>query len=1319
MFHAGVAYFDATVLDTLPDGLVYDGTIDVRCAGGPCTPVPTTLAPEPQPDGTTRLAWFLGDLPSDPLARTYTITYAAVVADRYVPEGTLVSNGQRLTNTAQTRYNGADRLGTPTRVPAPGDFTNGSTPDTADVTVLEPRLTLDKDVSGDGDDDDVRTTQPGDAYTYSLVVRNTGTSAAYDVDVTDALDAARLADVTLTTGAGFATDANATDDRLAWTIPGPIAPGASVTLQYTARLAASAALRDGDAVLNTADVPAYWGVARADRTAEPGRTYRTYDDVPPDTVRLDVDLPTLSVVKTTGAAGFPDSAVAEVGEPFAWRVTVRNTATVATARAIDVEDVLPANWDYVAGSATFAPGGALSPTVTPAASGDRLAWRDVADLAPGASLVLTFQARPTVDAIADPGSGAGSPNVNDAVATGEDASGASASGDGPYTDDDDAQAILELPVLTVAKTPDGDAVDAGDPATYTVVVRNDGDVPARDVLVEDLLGRGQSYRAGDARATPATGFSELSVVPGPGAGETSVSWAIEEIPARSSVTIAVPIATDPSLPDATALANDVSVVSRETTTPVRDDGGLLTRVSADVGIVKTAPAGPVDAGDETDWELTVTNDGPSDATGVLVEDRLPANLAFVSADAPCVEAAGTISCAIGRLAAGASTRLRLRLRIDPDETVEVENTATVTTTSPDPNPANDKSTARKTVGVEADVAVVKDGPTLPVLQGTSFDYVIRVENVGVSAATDVRLSDPLPAGVAYEAVRATAGSCGESGGTIDCSFGTLQPADAVTITVTVRAVDVGSPVNTATVTTTATETTTTNNADDAVVTIVPAADLGVTKTAPPTVDPGGQIAYQLGVRNNGPSDASGVSLRDTLPPGVQFVSADPGCTEAAGVVTCAVGALAVGDERSYAVTVTAPHALGGQTLVNSVVVSGNEGDLVVANDSAQASTRVGDSADLTLSKTSGGAIAGEDASWTIVVRNDGPSTATPVTVTDELPAGATPTAATPSQGGCSISGQDVVCGLGNLPAGGAAQINVIADVAPSLAGQPLRNRASVTAPQADPTSANDTDSVTTTVAVPSATGPDLALTKTASTRRPRLGVPYRYELLVQNVGGEPARRVRVLDTLSRALDVRSIRASSGRCRRDGGRIACSLGTLAPGASATVALTVVATEPGSVRNTASASVGSGTDVNPANNADRADVRVRAPRASWTLTKRADRSAVPGGRGVAFSLSLRVGPRAVADAIVCDRLPDGLAFVRVPGAQFRDGRACWSFDYLAPHARRTLRVTARADRGFVVRRVRNEATATAANAPRRTAAATVRIDPAFGAAGGVTG
>lgn len=114
--------------------------------------------------------------------------------------------------------------------------------------------------------------------------------------------------------------------------------------------------------------------------------------------------------------------------------------------------------------------------------------------------------------------------------------------------------------------------------------------------------------------------------------------------------------------------------------------------------------------------------------------------------------------------------------------------------------------------------------------------------------------------------------------------------------------------------------------------ILPAADLGVTETAPAAVAAGGEVDYTLEAINNGPSDATGMTLTDTLPAGVEFVSADAGCAEAAGVVTCAMGALANGTTAAYTVTVRAPYSLGDQTLTNTVVVDRDEGDLVSAND---------------------------------------------------------------------------------------------------------------------------------------------------------------------------------------------------------------------------------------------------------------------------------------------------------------------------------------------------------------------------------------------------
>jgi large repetitive protein len=1573
-FPANVNYFDATLIDTLPDGLVFDDVVSVACVPNPCAPAVETLAPEPQPDGTTDVAWYLGDLPSLGSDRTYTVTYRAHVAVAYAG-ATPVQSGNTLVNAARAFYNGSDEIGTPTEIPDPGAFSDSSNPADADLGVVEPAVTIDKGVSGDANDDDVRDTQPGDDYTYSLVVRNGGNAPAYDIDVTDTPDETRLRNITpVANPAATIVDGDAdVDGTLAWNIPGPIEPNESVTLTYTADLAPSASLSNGDTVVNVADVDTYWGVPAAVHAGDPSR-YREYTDVPDDTVTLDVHLPELAVTKTTGAPTFPNSAVAQVGEAFDWRVVVRNDSTYAVADTVDVRDVLPANWDYVAGSASFAPGGAVEPTIVEAATGDTLTWLDVADLGPGEEIVLTFRARPTLAAATDPGSGASSPNVNAAEASAVDASGAGASADGDYDAGDDADAILELPELSVTKTPDGETVHAGAAATYTIVVGNDGDVPARDVVVTDVLGVGQTYAPGAASADPSTGFAESSATGGSG-DPTTIEWEIAEIPAHGSVEITLPIGTDSSLPSGTDLVNDASVVSREITTPVDDGGSLETDVNADVGIDKQPQAAAVDAGEEMDFTLHVYNDGPSDATGVTVQDILSSNLSFVSATgASCGEAAGTVTCDIGDLAVDDSVDITLRVTVSPDETTGVSNTATVSSDD-DSNPGNDSSIADKPVGVASNVVVEKTAPTEPILQGTSFDYVIQVSNEGISAAADVTLSDPLPSGVAFDGVVTDTGTCDEDSGTIDCSFGTLEPDQVAEVTVTVLAQGVGSPVNIATGATTSPETDDDDNEDSAQVTILPTADLAVTKSAPATVDAGGQLSYLLEVVNNGASDATGVTLTDTLPPGVEFVSADTGCDETDGIVTCAVGDLPVsesrdyditvhvpyaladqditntvvvsGDEddlnpdnddddattavgpaanvvvektapvepilqgtsfdyairvsnegisaaddvtlsdplpagvvfdevatdigtcdedagtvecsfgtlapdqvaevtvtvfaqdvgdpvntatgatttnetdpddnedsapvtivptadlavtksapttvaaggelsyllqvinngssdasgvtltdtlpvgvefvsadaecaeaagivtcdvgdlpvtesRDYTVTVRVPYALADQEVTNAVIVGGNEGDLFPDNDSDQATTTVGPAADLSISKTSNGATAGSTAGWTLVVANHGPSTAEPVTVVDTLPVGTTLRSASPGQGTCGAAGSVVTCDLGAIASDGSTQISIVADVPAGTAGQQLVNRATVTAPQPDPDPSNNTGEVTTPIGQPAATGPNLTMSKTASTSQPKLGKSYSYRLVVTNTGDAPAEEVHVVDTMSKALEIDKVTASKGTCAEQGTTVECDLGTLAAGEEERIRLVVTPTGTGRIRNVASANSRGGpsvdadgntngqADLDPSNNDDTANVRVTAPAASWALRKRASRSAVRGGEIVRFRIAVRVRQRAVADARVCDRLPAGLVFVRAPGARFRDGRACWTMRYLAPGARRTLRIVTRAERGFSVRRVRNVAVARARNATRRAAAARVRIDPAFGGdGGGVTG
>ena len=62
-----------------------------------------------------------------------------------------------------------------------------------------------------------------------------------------------------------------------------------------------------------------------------------------------------------------------------------------------------------------------------------------------------------------------------------------------------------------------------------------------------------------------------------------------------------------------------------------------------------------------------------------------------------------------------------------------------------------------------------------------------------------------------------------------------------------------------------------------------------------TVTAGDNVTYTVTVSNNGPDTAEAVSVTDTLPSGVTFVSATPtqgSCSEAGGVVTCNLGSVA-------------------------------------------------------------------------------------------------------------------------------------------------------------------------------------------------------------------------------------------------------------------------------------------------------------------------------------------------------------------------------------------------------------------------------------------
>jgi hypothetical protein len=87
----------------------------------------------------------------------------------------------------------------------------------------------------------------------------------------------------------------------------------------------------------------------------------------------------------------------------------------------------------------------------------------------------------------------------------------------------------------------------------------------------------------------------------------------------------------------------------------------------------------------------------------------------------------------------------------------------------------------------------------------------------------------------------------------------------------------------------------------------------------------------------------------------------------------------------------------------------------------------------------------------------------------------------------------------------------------------------------------------------------------------------------------------------------------------------------------------------------------------------------------------------------------GRTAAAGVIVCDVLPASLVWVSMPGARFREGRACWTIGLLRAGQGRTLRVSARLIRGARAHRLVNVATATSGNATAQRASAVATVAP----------
>ena len=346
--------------------------------------------------------------------------------------------------------------------------------------------------------------------------------------------------------------------------------------------------------------------------------------------------------------------------------------------------------------------------------------------------------------------------------------GVPASATGTITNDD----TTPFPSLGLVKTDGVGSVIAGGTTTYSLTVSNLGNAATSGTItIVDVLPAGLSIadgvatlggvNAADWSCNSASNIITcVSSTPITAANGTSVFSFTVNVAWNAGGTLLnkaqVGGGGDPltSTPTSTTAAN--CTATDNPTKGCATDSNTWTP-QADLTLAKTVDNPSPKVGDNITYTLTLTNNGPSNATNVTVADTLPAGLTFVSA----VPSSGTSFVAptwtIPSLTANSSATLQLNVLVT--QVGGITNTAQVTSSDqPDPNSANNQASA-SIGGLFDPPTAIK---TINAAGLPELEFRMVWINSGNTSPIDVQVTDQIPTGTAYVAGSLTCVPLGSS-----------------------------------------------------------------------------------------------------------------------------------------------------------------------------------------------------------------------------------------------------------------------------------------------------------------------------------------------------------------------------------------------------------------------------------------------------------------------------------------------------------------------------------------------------------------------------
>lgn len=711
---------------------------------------------------------------------------------------------------------------------------------------------------------------------------------------------------------------------------------------------------------------------------------------------------------------------------------------------------------------------------------------------------------------------------------------------------------------------------------------------------------------------------------------------------------------------------------------------LVAPIGADLAVQKAVDLPNPPVGSAVRFAVTLTNRGPSVATGVGLTDLLPAGLTYESS----TPSQGTYSTAtgiwsVGTLAAGASAGLVLRATVSPGTGGQtITNVAAVTASDQSDVDSTNNSASASIVVQSADLAITKSVDRETPNVGETIRYTVTVTNTGPNDAGSVSANDPIPSGLSFVAAAASQGSY--SGNTGLWSIGVLAAGASATLTLDAMVNDgSGGRVieNIATVTSTSPEDPTSDNNSASASLRVQSSDLDLAKSVDrPTPNIGETIRYTVTLTNNGPDRATGITVTDRLPSGLSYVANHP----SQGSYSNSTGIWSAGNldaETTAILTLdaTVVSGTGGATITNTAAISSAAQEDPAAENNAASVTLTVQGADLAVTKAVDrpSPSEGETIQYTIVMTNNGPSDASGIALFDLLPAGLTYLSNTPGQG--TYSNVTGIWSVGSLAAGSGATLTLRATVNTGTSGQRITNTASVSAAsQEDPVTGNNTASAAIDV-----TGADLAVTKVVDKTTPNEGERVTYTITLSNNGPSGATGVSVTDLLPTGLAYSSSNPSKGTYNPTSG--VWAVGGVASGTSATLAI-VATVNPGTeglaIVNQARITASDQGDAVPGNNLATATITVQGTDLGIEVS--VDQPSPTVGDAIHYTVTLtNHGPGGASGVSVINLLPAEVTYISSAPSQgsFSAAVGRWSVGSLEPDGSVTLILTASVNAGTI--------------------------------------